>query len=344
MTATPALSRRCELVLVGEALIDLFPDGNVIGGAPFNVARNLAALGASPLLITRVGSDPLGRQLADEFDRFGLSKEALQVDAARPTGQVLVHCEGGDHRFEIGPDQAWDAIDTAAAVGAVWLHEPQIVYFGSLAQRAPGSAAAVRGVVDAALRDCGSLRFLDLNLRDGPDNQGIAGASLCRADVVKVNRDELVQLAAWFLPDVSRACLQADLRSEAAEAVVLALMRHFDITRLVVTCGPEGYAAFDRIGGLLAHGPSPQVAVRDTVGAGDAFSSVLLLGEIHAWPLRLTLQRAAEFASAVCGLQGAVSTSDAFYAPWRQAWSAEVGMDVVVPAELAELHPSVGTP
>ena len=306
---------------MGEALIDLFPDGNVIGGAPFNVARNLAALGAGPLLITRVGDDPLGRQLADEFDRFGLSKAALQTDASRRTGQVLVHCDRGEHRFEIGPDQAWDAIDAAAAEAAAGRCRPQIVYFGSLAQRAPSSAAAVRAVVAASRRDGDALCFLDLNLREGPDNQAITHTSLHLAEVVKVNLDELLQIVAWFLPDADAGPLRSNLPGASAQATVVALMQRFVISRLVVTCGPDGHVAFDRLGGLVAQGPSPQVTVRDTVGAGDAFSSVLLLGEVLGWPLRLTLERAAEFAAAVCGLRGAVSPNDDFYARWRQAWS-----------------------
>ena len=315
-----------QVVVVGESLIDLFPDGEVIGGAPFNVARNLAALGVAPLMITRVGDDLLGRQLANEFDRFGLSREGLQTDTTRATGQVLVHCDQGEHRFEIGPDQAWDAIEADAALGAVSRHDARIVYFGSLAQRSPTSAATVRAVVEGARSDHGAMRFLDLNLRDlnrpdGPDNRALASTSLFMADVVKVNRDELVQLLRWFLPGFDADLLHTDLSSEAAVAGVTALMACFGTTRLVVTCGADGYAAFDRLTGLLAQGASPQVTVRDTVGAGDAFSSVLLLGEIHGWPLVLTLQRAAGFAAAVCGLQGAVSTSDDFYASWRKAWS-----------------------
>ena len=45
-------------LIVGEVLFDVFPDGSrVLGGAPFNVAWNLCALGADPLLISRVGTD-----------------------------------------------------------------------------------------------------------------------------------------------------------------------------------------------------------------------------------------------------------------------------------------------
>ncbi len=38
----------------------------------------------------------------------------------------------------------------------------------------------------------------------------------------------------------------------------------------------------------------------DTVGAGDAFSAVFILGLSKGWSTALTLERALEFAAAVC--------------------------------------------
>ncbi|WP_373889635.1 hypothetical protein [Massilia sp. MB5] len=37
-----------QVVVYGEALVDDFLSEQVVGGAPFNVARNLAAFGTSP--------------------------------------------------------------------------------------------------------------------------------------------------------------------------------------------------------------------------------------------------------------------------------------------------------
>lgn len=304
------MTASASIALLGEALFDVFPDRDVIGGAPFNVARNLAALGARPLMVTRVGDDARGDAVAAEFARFGMATAGLQRDLERPTGAVTVHMDGTHHRFEIQPDAAWDRIDPAAARTAVIAAEPAIVYFGSLAQREPRSREAIRTALDAT----DATRFLDLNLRAGPDNRTLSDESLARAQLVKVNDDELAQLLAWFGDGPAPAW-----GSGAWHVAVERLIARYRLRRLVITRGEKGWTCFDATVGVLS-GDSPRVTVRDTVGAGDAFASVLLLGESSGWPLASTLERAARFAAAVCTLQGAVSDDRAFYDRQRADW------------------------
>ena len=62
-------------VVVGEVLFDLFPDDSrVLGGAPFNLAWHLQALGLEPLLITRVGADLEGAEVLEAMARWGLDR------------------------------------------------------------------------------------------------------------------------------------------------------------------------------------------------------------------------------------------------------------------------------
>lgn len=294
MVATPS-----SIALIGEALVDAFPDRVVPGGAPFNVARNLAALGETPLLLSRTGADAHGQALAEEFERFGLDTAGLQQDGAWPTGHVTVRLDGTQHTFEIPPQQAWDRIDAGTAVAAVRTARPAIVYFGTLAQRSEASRAAVRAVLQATP----ALRFLDLNLRPPFDDRTLAAESLAQADIVKVNDAELQQLLGWFAP--------------AADAH--ALLHRFGLQRLIVTRGADGWSCVDASAGEL-HGPSHAAAVVDTVGAGDAFSSVMLIGELRGWPLAGTLDRASRFAAGVCGLRGAVACGHALYRDTRTGW------------------------
>lgn len=82
----------CERIcLFGEVLFDHFPDGKqVLGGAPFNVAWHLQALGQAPLFISRVGTDPEGEQIRRSMDDWGMDLGGLQTDPALPTGRVSV--------------------------------------------------------------------------------------------------------------------------------------------------------------------------------------------------------------------------------------------------------------
>lgn len=283
------------------------PHGAVLGGAPFNVARNLAALGRRPLMVTRIGPDALGAAIARQFDHFGLDPAGLQRDPTLPTGTVQVTFEGGQPRFHIPPDQAWDALDPFLTRRLVEGARPAIVYYGTLAQRSARSRAAIQ----AALAATPALRFLDVNLRETSypslPQEELVTEALRGAHLVKVNTDELTRLLEWFgrpvLPDA-----------------IASLMRQFALRHLIVTRGAEGYAAYDAAGECIASAPGIAAPVVDTVGAGDAFSSVVLLGELLAWPLDETLARANAFAAAVCTLPGAVTDTLEFYDQWRRRW------------------------
>lgn len=308
-------SSQPAIVLLGEALVDVFPDRDVLGGAPFNVARNLAALGGRPVMVTRIGSDAFGEQIDAAFQRLMMDRRGLQRDPLRATGTVNVKLHGETHQFEIAPDKAWDHLELDAAVAAVQSSAPCLIYFGTLAQRGHTSRDALR----ACLAATGATRFLDLNLRDCPDNQSIAADSLALADIVKVNEEELDQCLKWFV-DPGHVAVKWD--GAKRDVAVAAMMRRFDLARLVVTRGSQGWACIETNEDGWREGRSPPVAVRDTVGAGDAFSSVLLLGEANRWPLAVSLKRASDFASAVCTLRGAVDESAHLYEATMAGWNA----------------------
>jgi len=303
-----------RILVFGEALLDDFGDQQIAGGAPFNVARNLAGLGLPALMVTRVGNDVHGAALRDEFTRCGLSTEGLQ-HGAEPTGRVLVERDGnGGHRFHILAEQAYDHIEAASAVDVMRAFSPDTVYFGTLAQREPGSRAALAALLDGAAE---ARHFLDLNLRDGVD-ESVVFASLQRADIVKINEEELQALFSWYChtcPDT------VDMDCAAVEAEARALMHNFSIEGLLVTLGERGAMYFGADGArVVDHRASPPAVFADSVGAGDAFAAVFLAGRARGWELPLILARANAFAGAVCGIAGAVPPDLAFYAPWRKAW------------------------
>jgi fructokinase len=304
-------------VVFGEALVDDFITEQVVGGAPFNVARNLAAFQMAPMMISRIGADKAGEKIRAEFTRFGMPQEGLQCDAAESTGRVVVERGAGEHRFIILPDQAYDYIDAARALQAAAQAAPATIYFGTLAQRHDTSRHALRSLLGATK----ARRYLDLNVREGQVSERCVFDSLHAADIVKVNEDELMDLFSWYTHtrhDTAR------MDSIEVRTACMTLLRIFSLEALVVTLGPRGAVVFCADGAIVAdHDSVPPKRIVDTVGAGDAFSAVFLLGRARGWPLQQTLARANQFAGAVCGISGAVPADLAFYEPWLNSWLAD---------------------
>ena len=301
------MNRSARIVVLGEALVDVFPDREVIGGAPFNVARNLAALAAPPLFVSRVGAGPAGEGVLGQMRQLGMAVHGVQRDRGHPTGRVTVGLVDGQPRYAIEPDAAWDWLDAESAAACVRAARPALAYFGTLAQRSPASRTAIRGSLTASP----ALRLLDLNLRGIDGEREVAADSLELADVLKLNEDELGALVSWFEPQLQG--------NEAAAA--FALMARFRLQRIVVTRGGRGWNCYQAGSRRVLEGPSPPVTVVDAVGAGDAFAAVLLLGEMRGWNLESTLRRAAGFAARVCTLHGAFDPHSGIYAEAQARWA-----------------------
>ena len=304
------------VAMFGEALVDDFGCEQVVGGAPFNAARNLAALGTPALMITRIGQDANGAAVRAEFERYGMPQWGLQIDPAWPTGRVVVERGLQGHAFHILPGQAYDHIDAASARAAFEPARPQVLYFGTLAQRHLTSRTALIELLEASQ----ATRYLDLNLREGQYTERSVYESLRHADILKVNEDELAALLAWYAPDGPRLVKAHD--PELPPACSL-LIEKFSLQAMVVTLGPRGAMYIGADGRVIReHGNAEPYKLVDTVGAGDAFSAVFLHGHVQGWDLPLTMARANAFAGAVCSLSGAVPQDLAFYEPWTQRWQA----------------------
>ena len=293
-------------MLFGEVLADVFPDRSVLGGAPFNVACHLKAFGQHPVLITRLGEDPLRDEVMNAMAQKGLDTLGVQFDKHHPTGQVQVLIEEDGHRFEILPLQAYDFIHPGVARLTLLSAHPALVYFGTLAQRHTVSRQALKTL----LRGTQSAKFLDINLRPPWYDKKTLRQSLQFADIVKLNDAELGELAEMF-----------ELPGGEPHDQARGLMDQFDLEQVLVTCGEAGAWQMDRDDNQVKVGTkSPVVKVVDTVGAGDGFASVFMLGALCGWPIATTLERANAFAAAICEIRGAVPDLADFYEPFKEAW------------------------
>ena len=286
-------------VVFGEVLFDHFPDGSVVlGGAPFNVACHLQAFGLSPLFISRVGDDPLGRRIRAAMLQRGMDCSGLQLDSAHPTGSVEVRFVDGEPHYDIVAERAYDFIEYEALPP---LPEDGLYYHGSLALRNPASRATLRRIKQGKTDGW----FVDVNLRAPWWSPQDLADFLVGARWIKLNQDELYQIAP---------------PADAVEQAAARLLGSVPAQLLVVTRGAAGASAFAADGSRFDVQPQQGVAVVDSVGAGDAFSSVLLLGQARGWGVEDSLARAQAFASAIVGIRGATVSDAGFYRSFLSAW------------------------
>jgi fructokinase len=275
-----------EILCIGEVLWDALPSGLFPGGAPFNVACHLRMLGERVAIASCVGDDVLGEEAVRRLVRRGMDPSLIRIHPTLPTGFVRAELDAdGDARYEIVEPAAWDAIEVNDAMTAS-AAKARAVVFGSLAQRHATSRESILQLVRLA-----AFSVFDVNLRPPYDKPEIVEESLHDSDLVKLNGQELLRLSEWFgLPGAERT---------ACEAVA----SRFGCHAVVVTRGAAG-AALWREGRWTEH-PGIRTAVRDTIGAGDAFLAALLFRLIDGCPDSEALRFANEVGAFVASRDGA---------------------------------------
>jgi fructokinase len=290
-------------VVFGEVLFDRFEDGtSVLGGAPFNVAWHLRGFGLDPFFVSRVGRDSAGEKVLDVMQNWGMDTGGVQLDDNLPTGMVDVRLESGEPTFHILPRQAYDFIGAAAMLTAMEGINPTLLYHGTLAARNAVSAAAL-----ATVRAAIPAVFVDINMRQPWWNRRRVEALLRDTRWLKVNEAELAEVARWI--GLVEDPLQAAHKVRA----------YYGVELLIVTLGAKG-ACFYSATEPSCGEPVYVDGIADTVGAGDAFSAVTILGFLDKWSPEVTLARALNFAAEICRVQGAMVDDLVFYREVGRRW------------------------
>jgi len=286
-------------VVFGEVLYDCFPEGDsVLGGAPFNVAWHCQAFGLQPLLISRIGDDSFGNNVIKAMRDWGMRTEGLQIDPEHTTGKVNVRFHDNEPSYDIIEDSAWDFISSQNLPA---LDKNSILYHGSLALRNSVSAHCL----DVIKKSISPSTFVDINLRSPWWDISNIYDYMQSSKWLKINEDELNII----VPE-----------HEIIKNKARYLKESLNLEFIVVTQGGSGAFAMTQDDTFQVF-PENTVTIVDTVGAGDAFTSVLLLGLHKSWAIEKTITRAQQFASQVVGLRGATTQNIEFYQPFIKDWN-----------------------
>lgn len=297
------MNDKLQPVIIGEVLFDLFEDGQaVLGGAPFNVAWHLRGFGQSPLFLSRIGQDQYGEQIHKTMLDWGMDVAGLQIDTRHSTGMVKVVLDNDQPSFDICDDVAYDYIDATQVDSSRVNVSASFLYYGSLAARHPLVYDTIQ-----QLRQGVETSFVDINLRSPWWDKTKVMSLMQGASWLKVNDDELVALTGT--------------KSELTELIDAAknLIQQHNIETVVITRGERG-ALIITPGDVIQSRPVKVSNMRDTVGAGDAFSSVCMLGMIYHWDRLVILERATEFAAKICEQRGATSRNTRLYDFYKGQW------------------------
>ena len=283
------------IVGLGEAVFDVFPDKEVLGGTSLNVAvqahQLLAPMDGRGVLLSRIGNDELGQRLQEEFCERGLPLEYVQMDEDPPTGKVLVSFENGAPRFEIVVNTAWDLLQFTDHETAL-ARECHAVSFGSMSQRHPVAHKSTQSFL-AEAQD--ALKIFAVNLRMDLFNAEILDEGCRVADLVKLNDEELSAVGQLLqLPE-------GDARSR-----VEAMRAKYDLDAVIFTRGQRGTTACTADGWLEGEPASFSVAENaDSVGAGDACTAALLTARLLGRDWQATLDLANRHGAFVASQPGA---------------------------------------
>lgn len=243
------------------------------GGAA-NVARNLSAIGAAPVLLGLVGDDEPGARVRQLLVAEGVEDALIVAPGLQTT--VKMRAIGRQQQllrldFEGQPSQAVMADKQAAFHERLTLASVVV-----LSDYGKGALGQAQGLITSA-RVLGKRVLVDPK---GEDYTRYAGATL-----LTPNYGEFVQAA-------GRPSSESDMAARAER-----LCRQLGLEHLLVTRSEDGMTLFTP-GQTSFHVPAQAREVFDVTGAGDTVIAVLSA----AWASGLALPRAVQLANAAAGI------------------------------------------
>lgn len=293
----------CDVVALGEMLIDFAPCGTDAGGyptlaanpggAPCNFLAALTKYGVKTAFLGKVGDDAFGRLLIGTARDAGIETGGIVLDPDVFTTLAFVTLDGrGDRSFSFARKPGADTCLRFEELDLSLIDGCRVFHFGTLSLTDEPVRTATQRAVDYA-RERGKRITFDPNLRlplwrSEAEARAQILWGLSQADVVKISDEEVAFL--W-------GCAPR----EGADR----LLEDYGVALAMVTLGPKGCFLKNRRAHYTA--AAPAVSPVDTTGAGDIFggSAVARLLELGKAPEELLeedLAYIARYAAAAASL------------------------------------------
>lgn len=284
-----------RFVAFGEALTDFLSTGpdqwvSRCGGAPWNVARAVSALGELSAFGGAISCDVFGQALWQESLDANLDPRFLQQVERSPL-LAIVHETHPPRYFFVGDDSA-DLHFHPSGLPQGWRQFVRWAHFGGISlNREPLAGRLVE--LAETLKAQGVTISYDPNFRQGMDNR--YDDTLERmsrlADVIKVSDEDLCGLFRSHSPHVGLGQLAA-WNPHAS---------------LLYTRGAQGATLYRGAGEWVAKALAVEVV--DTVGAGDAAMAGFIHASLHGHDEATQLRHAVAAGAAACQVPGASAPS-----------------------------------
>ena len=268
-------------------VVDFANESQALGGAG-NVARNLAALGATVLPYGVVGEDDEGRAIRTLSEDAGMATKGVLSDASRVT-TVKTRIIAKHHQIVRVDRERREPLSRALEDRMVRAIKAALPRLDALVLSDYAKGVVTDTLADRVLTDC-HRRGVPALVKPKESRQlAYRGASL-----IVCNAKE----ARFFVPP----SLEDD---DSVERAGRALLAYFGCSTVVITRGPEGLSVFEETSQRSIHVPATSSEISyarvgqagvdrsahgrqvfDVTGAGDTVLSVLALAIAAGVPIR----------------------------------------------------------
>jgi len=267
-----------DIVCIGEVLIDFIGHEidkpihytknyrRFLGGSPTNVAVNAARLGLQSLLVATCGKDGLGNYILEKLQKTTVDCSGIRQDSEFPTSVIMVSKSTTTPDF-VAYRQA-DAQIVESQLSIDVLAKAKIFHTTCFALSKNPAQQTIVALAKKA-KTLGLQTSIDINYSEKiwsnrEEARTIITSYLATEPLVKLSEDDCLR---WF-------------EEKKTEAFIFDYFHKLGAKIICFTKGKEGVTVSEKGKVPYTQPALPIDEVKDTTGAGDAFWTGFLYGQI----------------------------------------------------------------